>query len=261
MVAQVQKFIDLCEQCKSKYLLLYAQRISKEDKEAYQRFGRIEVLSWVVQNLQSLDITMKPATWTPRIEALLDSLGEDKVDWLVTNVRERRAHDLNQLAEYKAEGAIAQIDEIVEQVFERLPRKWYETSSMRKGRFFHMYQSLTPGVLIDKETGIQRWFAPEREQCYQEVALIQVKESENQLASVYKLTSRPAWHQSQEVMWVRKNPPEGFGKPAASFVPRLTEAGDVLVSVLTGAAWMMADVGFMPLVQPEPEREAGNGHA
>lgn len=261
MAAHVQKFIDLCEQYKSMHLLLYAQHSLPGEQAAYQRIGRIEMLAWAAEHLRSLNITMKPVTWLPRIEALLDALEENKVAWLVNSIRERRANGLNQLAEYRAEGAIAQIDGIVEQVLALLPRKWHETSSRRNGRFFHVYQSLMPDVLINKETGVQRWFGPECEQCYQEVALLQVKEPENQLASVYKLTSRPGWHQSQEVMWVRKNPPERFGKPAAPFIPRLTEAGDVLVSALTGAAWMVADVGFVPLVQPEPEREVEHGHA
>lgn len=260
MAAQVQKFIDLCEQYRSLYLLLYAQHSPPGDQAAYQRIGRIDTLTWVVEHLRPLNGTMRPTIWLPQIEALLDALEKDKVDWLINSIRERRANGLNQLAEYRAEGAIAQIDGIVEQVFACLPPKWHETSSRRKGRCFHVYQSLTPDVLIDQNAGVQRWFAPERERHYQEVALVQVKEPENQLASVYTLTSRPDWHQNQEVMWVRKNPPERFGKSAAPFIPRLTETGDVLVSALTGAAWMVADVGFMDLVQPDPEREAGNGH-
>jgi hypothetical protein len=76
-----------------------------------------------------------------------------------------------------------------------------------------------------------------------------VKQPEQQLEEVYRLTNHidgDGWYQNREVRW---------------FAPthlRSTSVSDVIVSTLSGAAWITASLGFEPLVAQEPAtRRAG----
>jgi len=270
MVARThaQKFVTLRGQFEATELSLRARRVFPNEREERQVIGRYQTLAGVANDLAVVNEYMKPAQFQPLIEGVLDRLGEQKASWMVNYIRERQKHGINQLGEWMAEGAIAQIDEVVRQLMARLSLKWHTSSTKMHGRYFHVYHSLDLDTMSDTAIGMQRWLSPECAQWYQEVAIIQVAQPEHQLEEVFRLTNhidRRGWHESRGVMWIRKAVPapttptgvadQGIARLAGELnprqVPRSTSVGDVFVSVLSGAAWMVGNVGWLPVAHSQ----------
>ena len=260
MAAQVQKMLSLREQYESASRAFHARRGFPTERDERQVIGRYKTLDWVIGNMTAIREGMKPTEWQPLVEDLLDRLVEDKATWIVNFIRERRKHGINELGEWMAEGAIAQIDEIAMQLLARLSPRWHKASTKNLGRIFHVYHSLRLDTLVDIAIGKHQWFGSERAQWYQEVALIRLAKAEDQLEEVFRLTNHideQGWHTNQEVLFssVLAYGVDPFESPQ---IPRSTSVGDILVSMLTGAAWIVDHIGFQALAQPDqgrPNRE------
>lgn len=239
MPTQAEKFVALCEEFASLALALQKQRGFATEREERHVIGRYQTLESVAKRMAAINATMKPAQVQRIIEEILDQLGSAKARGIVNCIRERRKNGINELGEWTAEGAIVEIDKIVVQFFALLPSKWHTASTKKHGCFFHVYHSQDLDTLRGTEIGKRHWFSPERAQWYQEVAIIEVKQPEQQLEEVYRLTNHingDGWYQNREVQW---------------FAPthlRSTSVGDVIVSMISGAAWITTSLGFEPLV-------------
>jgi hypothetical protein len=256
MATQAEKFVALREQFEATALTLKTQRGFLSEREERQAIGRYQTLESVAQHMAAINANMKSSQVQQVIEGILDQLGSAKATGIVNCIRERRKYGINELGEWMTEGAIAQINEIIVQFFALLPPKWHTAGTAKHGRFFHVYHGQDLDALRDTEIGKQHWFSPERAQWYQEVAIIEVKQPEQQLEEVYRLTNhidRDGWHQNREVLWRRKISTDELNQ-----APRSTSTGDILVSVLSGFAWITASLGFEPLVPQKPAtRRAG----
>jgi len=275
------KFVMLRGELEARWLSLRAQCRFPNEREERQVIGRYQTLEAVVDDLATVNESMKPAQLRPLIEGVLDRLGERKAGWMVYYVRERQRHGINQLGEWTAEGAIAQIDEIVVQLLARLSPKWHTASTKLHGRYFQVYHCLNLAAMLDSEIGKRHWLSPERDQWFQEVAIIQVEQPQHQLEEVFRLTNHSGdrgWDENHEVIWRGKTRPvpatttgaveQGGDRQTSAMnqwqIPRSTSVGDVIVALLSGATWITANVGFEPLISPD-QRPAtfcggGTGH-
>lgn len=236
---RAQRYIELREHWESLARELRAQRLFSDERTERQTLGRIQTLENVAAALRAITDEMKPAQVQAEVECLLDVLDERNVIALVRSIRERHKYHINQLGEWMGEGALAQIGEIVPQLLSRLPPRWHASSSKMHGRSFQVYHSQDPETMFNYEKGIHHWQNPERVQWYEEVALLQLNAPERQLDEVYRLTqhrSSQHWQENREVVWGRNKD-----------MPRSTCIGDVLVSLLSGAAWIITPVGFQQL--------------
>jgi hypothetical protein len=128
----------------------------------------------------------------------------------------------------------------------RLSPTW-TLSPKSYGRYFHVYHSTDMAAMRDSAVGEQRWKGPEREWWCTEVAIINVPQRECQLEEVFRLTnhSEGNWTHHREVVWV-----EVCGQV------RSTSVGDVVVSLLSGTAWIVKNMGFQVIEQAGEEKRA-----
>ncbi len=224
----------------------YEEMAQANEQEAYRAIGQAQALTWVVGQLSLLTAEAKPARVQALVEDLLASLSEQKASRLIVCIREKRRHSVTVAGEWMAQGAIGQIDEIAQELCARLTPQWNATSPKRHGLSFQVYHRAD--LSTDIETGKQCWRSAEREQWYQEVAIVKARSAESALEEVLRLTCGSRWPDYPGVVWSRLQPPP----------LRPTAAGDIIVSLLSGAAWMVGQTGFQAIGATAPEEgEAG----
>ncbi len=243
---RAEKFITLRERYEREAIALRTQHTFANERQERQIIGRYQTLERVALNLAAITAEMKAARVQAIIEHVLEQEASQKVTWLVNSIRRRRDYGINELGEWMAEGAIAQIDKIVPELCARLSPQWNLTSR-RHGHYFHVYHSTNLAAMRDSAMGEQHWNGPEREEWYREVAIIKVGQLEQQLEGVFCLTNHRegTWTHHREVVWVEVCGPV-----------RSTSVGDVVVSLLSGAAWIVKNMGFQVLEQASEEKRA-----
>jgi len=236
---RADKFITLRQRYERDALTLRAQQVFASEREERQVSGRYQVLERVALDLVSIIHKMKAARVQMIIEGVLEYLAEQKATWLVNSIRRRSTDTSDELGAWLAKGAIAQIDAIVPELCARLSLQWNLTSRMHEC-YFHVYHSTDLAALLDPAIGKQRWQGPGREQYYREVAIIKVPRSEHQLEEVYCLSSDFDWNRThhRDLAWVQESKPV-----------RSTSVGDIIVSLLSGTAWIKRNIGFQVIEQ------------
>lgn len=240
MPTRARKFTMLRGTYEAQALSLKKQTRFASEREERQTYGRIQTLKRVATELSAIDESTKPARVQAVIEGVLALLAEHKATWIVNYIRERRRCGINELGEWTAEGAMSQIDEIALELCARLSPDWNLSSFIeRQGQYFHVYHRLETNPM-DAEVGGKHWCSPEREQWYKDVAIIRVEQAGDQLGQVFRLTnhSNQGGESNRKVFWRAKDAPH-----------RPTGAGDIIVSVLFGTAWMVDDAGFQVIDQ------------
>jgi hypothetical protein len=237
------------------------EEYSADERLRHQRSGQLSILEWVYQKLTSIRADMEPDQVEKQLVSLLNWLVRQKVCWM-SGKRRRRTSD-NLWKAWQVEGAIKQIDIVLRELCKTFPSEG-EHSSARHGRGFQVFHSRD--LITTGYTGVdlarQRWCGPQRELWYQEVAIVTLKQAEQQLEEIFHLTNHidQPWPRHQEVVWsldmhalaahialisqhaVRALPPTG---PS---YPRSTSVGDVIVSLLSGTAWIVAPLSFHVVV-------------
>lgn len=234
MPTSAQKVIELRGRYEAQALSLKKQTRFASERKERQTFGRIQTLERVATELSAIDENTKPARVQAVIESVLALLAEHKATWIVNYIRERQRHGINELGEWTAEGAISQIDEISLELCSRLSPNW-NLSSKRYGQYFHVYHSLELTTLMDAMVVGERWRSPERNQWYREAAIIKAEQAGDKLRQVFRDRE---WETNLEVLWIAKDAPY-----------RPTSPGDIIVSVLSGTAWMVSDTWFQVIDQ------------
>lgn len=244
--SRADKFITLCQRYERDALTLRAQHAFASEREERQVIGRYQTLEGVALDLAPITSEMKAARVQVIIESVLERLAEHKVTWLLNSIRKRTSYGINELGEWTAEGAIAQIDDMVPELCTRLSPQWNLTS-IRHGRYFQVYHSTDLAAMHDLTLGEQRWKGSEREQWFREVAILKVSHLEHQLEEVFQLTNHIEgnWTRHREVVWVQVTGPL-----------RSTSVGDIVVSLLSGTAWTVRNMGFQ-VIEQASEKEGG----
>lgn len=236
-----------------------------DDRLHHQRVGRMRILAQVRQRLTPIHADMKPDQVEKCVISLLNWLVGQKICWM-SGARRRRSLDHLWKA-WQVEGAIEQIDRVLRALNKTFPSPW-EDSSARHGcgfQVFHCRDLLTGATGVDLAR--QRWRGPQRELWYQEVAIISLKRGEQQLEEVFRLTNHidHPWPRHREIAWsldmhalatrltrISQHPTRPIPSTGPSY-PRSTSVGDIVVSLLSGAAWIVAPFGFQTVTAEVPE--------
>jgi hypothetical protein len=213
------------------------------------------VLEEVVSLLSPIVATMEPKPLQIRIDYLFSRLADEKVTTLVNWIRWRQRYGINQLGEWTAEGTIAQIDEIVADVRARLSKQWQEDTSPKKyGPYFQLYHGADQAARVTLDVGIQRWRGSEQSLWYKEAAILK-SYNDLPLERIFELTKQVSWWFRPEVLWYQNDSPL-----------RITEPGDVLVSLLFGQAWIIGQNNMLLMQSSDiiegaremPNKDAGS---
>lgn len=177
----------------SGYLDLRAQSRFPSERVERQTLGRYQTLDALVTDLSSVTPDMKPGQVHDLIVRILHDLAEDKATWMVHSIRKRQLYGINQLGAWTAEGAIAQIDEVVPALMKRLlPRS--NPRQQIHSRFFQVFQQRVPDGVEDAQRSAERW-SDAREHWYREVAFLQFPQPDVLLEQA---RPRPTVHWSLE---------------------------------------------------------------
>lgn len=236
-----------------------------DDRLHHQRIGRIRILTQVHRRLTPIHADMKPEQVEKRVMSLLNWLVGQKICWM-SGARRRRTSDHLWKA-WQVEGAIEQIDGVIRALSQTFPSRW-EYSPARHGYGFQVFHCRD---LLAGATGVdlarQRWCGPQRDLWYQEVAIISLKHAEQQLEEIFQLTNHidHPWPRHREIAWsldmhalatrlasVSQHPARAILPTGLSY-PRSTSVGDVVVSLLSGAAWIVAPFGFQTITEEVSE--------
>jgi len=234
-----------------------------DDRLYHQRVGQLRILAQVHQRLMPIHADMKPEQVEKRVMSLLNWLVGQKICWM-SGARRRRTSDYLWKA-WQVEGALEQIDRVLRALSKTFPSTWQD-SSVRHGYGFQVFHCRD---LVADATGVdlarQRWRGPQRELWYQEVAIIFLKRAEQQLEEVFRLTNHidHPWPRHREIAWsldmLATRPARVLQHPARSLpptgpsYPRSTSVGDVVVSLLSGTAWIVAPFGFQTVTEEVSE--------
>jgi hypothetical protein len=229
-LSRAQRFISLREQYNADYLALTAQSRFPNDRVWRQTIGRYKTLENVVADLSTIVPGTKPMKVHDRIVGILHKLAEDKATWMVNSIKKRRDFGINQLGEWSAQGAIAQIDEIVPELMKGLfPRT--SPPPQIHGRFFQVFGQIAPDGVVDPQRSAERW-REAREHWYRDVAILELPRPEVLLEQIplgvgLLLRERP------KVLW-------SLDETTAFRATR----GDVFISLLSCGAWVVTASGL-----------------
>ena len=235
--SRAQRYIDLREHYNQKYLALYFQRHFTSDRDERQAIGRRKTLDALVHDLEPIVPGMRPAQVGERVLRILDRLAEDKATWLVNSIKKRHQFHINELGEWTAEGAIAQIDEVIPELLHGLAARSSPAPQVH-GRFFQFFGQLAPFEEIDVRRWQERWNGDCRGDWYQDVAICCVRQPDTLPEQLVRALG-PGSHERPTMLWMR----EGTSNT-------LPSAGDIVVSMLSGAAWVMTDAGIESVAAP-----------
>ncbi|WP_376795027.1 hypothetical protein [Thermogemmatispora sp.] len=218
-------------------------------ERAERAVGQVLALEEGVNGLEPITTWMPPGQVQTQVERLLDRLAETKAHWLVD---ERRADPRSHAAhgESTAQAACHMIDELVPALWKLLSPRW-RRSGKRHGQYFQVYQSVDLEAMWDVSTGVQRWRSPLRHQFYREVALLKA-EGDSPLEEAFRLTNHveEPWQRSRKILWYARDGPL-----------RSTSVGDIIVSLSSGAAWVVDHVGFQVIAEEDATPQQGFGPA
>lgn len=210
-------------------------RPCRDERTDWQTIGRYWTLEDIASQLSAITSVTPPSQIQTEVENLLDTLAEKKAYWLRVGIK--KCHpDLLLTWEWTAEGAVAQIDDLVPELWNLLSPQW-RCSDKKHGQYYHIYHAVDHEAMLDIQVGIHRWASAQRAQFYREVALLKV-ERQSPLNEVLRLTSHTerGWQYNREVLWFQDDMPL-----------RETCKGDIVVSLMSGATWIVDDVGFQLL--------------
>ena len=262
MLSRAQQFLTLRE-----YYVMCMQvcEVQSDVTDAQQREyarGQQRILEMVTDRLFSMRTDMEPVQVQRKVVSLLNWLVGQKVCWMSGQHRRRSSH--NPQKAWRVEGAIAQIDEIIPQLYRLLSPDWKSSSTLH-GLAFQVFHRRDLDWTCTTDTACQRWCGPQREQWYQEVAIIQLTQAHDQLNKVFRVTNHidQPWTRNREVAWsldmhaftsrLTQQRPSTLPMPTGPSYPCSTSVGDVVVSLLSGVAWVVAPIGFQILAPGEGE--------
>ena len=229
--SHAHKAIALRERYERKSLALRGERLFTSDQAERHTLGRYQALEYLAANLSSIVVGMRPAQVHEIILRELHRQASAKATWLVNSIRKRRFYNINQLGEWTAEGAIAQIDEMVPELCGLLlPR--LTTVPRIHSRYFQVWKPLAPAGVDDLQRIATRWTWA-REHWHREVAILEFGDE--------NVTPDQCL--------------QGLGLVGRSGGPRLlwsldgadldqTGRGDLIVSLLSGEAWVLDGTGL-----------------
>lgn len=232
-----QKLQTLRDTYSQQAQMLRLLRASPTEREERQNYGQHCCLDYVVHALRFLDEgELTPRQVQAQIEPVLTTLADWKVEYLIDHIREREHCGWSVLAEWMAEGAIKQFDQIFPALLATFPPQWKKCPRIY-GHFFQLYHHRDHWEW-SVEQAAACWQTPDqRAQEFEEIGFLRldmIDEMATCLEVIYRLSNSldAPWTQNKEVYWVRA------GKP-----PRSTSTGDVIVPVF-GEAWMVDRTGF-----------------
>jgi hypothetical protein len=206
--------------------------------------GRSWVLDDVVNGFQTMSTDTKPLEVHKKVESLLDWLAEKKALWLTASKLMERIREEERFLPviWAAEGVVGTIDELVSKMWSLLSAQW-NRSDKKQGQYYCVYHAVGHEAMLNVQVGIERWTGAQRARFYQEVALLKAEG----LHEVFRLTNHVegSWCHTPEVFWFRKDMPL-----------RSTSTGDLVVSLASGAAWIVDHVGFQRMVSPNGDYRA-----
>lgn len=236
---QAQKLLVLRETYAQEAQELRTEYPFSRNQIQCQKQGRAHILDEVVAALAHLTAEMKSRQVQPIAHALLAKLSEHKAAGRAFFLHNRMRYGIDQFAAWTAEGEIQQIDTVWLQMCACFSRQW-QAQPWKHGCLFQVHHYLAEKAFDDAEA-IARWQGKKRVQWFWEAAIIEVAPTdtiEQRLEEVFRLTNHieENWTQGRAVFWVQ------HGIPVRS-----TSRRDIVVSVLSGCAWMVDRVGFQPL--------------
>jgi hypothetical protein len=229
-VSRAQRYIDLRERYGQCATALYFQRQFTGERQERQVIGRRKTLEALVQSLEPIVPGMGPARVGELVLSVLDKLAEDKATWLINSIKRRREFHINELGEYTAEGAIAQIDEVIPELLAGLATRTSPVPQVH-GRYFQVYRQPTPVEQIDVCLWQERWYGDRRGDWFLDVAIVCVEQPGLALEQLFQ-TLCFQLREKPTVRWLR----QGMSNAAPV-------AGDIVVSMLSGAAWLVNGAG------------------
>ena len=232
--------IALCFRCQEQIIELshHTYRNSRSD---WQRLGKYYTLKEVADWLSRIIPQTHGSQVHTEIEHVLDKWALKKVNCLVGGIKKR---DGGELVAWEAEGVIAQIDELVPELWKVLSQEW-RRSDKKHGQYYHVYHAVDHEAMLYIQLGIRRWQSPQQADFYQEVALLKV-EGQSSLDEVFRLTNHVehGWHHNREVLWFQDERPL-----------RSTSTGDIIVSLASGATWIVDHVGFQRIAESNDDHK------
>jgi hypothetical protein len=216
-------------------IALRAPRSFASERLEWQTIGRYQTLEHLAADLSSITDDMKPGQVREVVLNQLDRLAEAKVTWLVSHIRMRGRTGINQLGEWKAEGAIAQIDAVVPHLYRLLATRGNPTPRTH-GRYFQVFRRLAPDGVDDLQRIATRW-AWARERWYGEVAILGYDDAPVLPDQLSQGSRGPVGRNGgARVVW----------SPDGAEVGQMCQ-GDVIVSLLSGASWLVGENGLSVL--------------
>jgi hypothetical protein len=203
------------------------------EREERQNYGQHRCLDDVVHALRFLDEhELTPRQVRVQIEAVLTTLADWKVGYLIDHIRERKRCGLSEVAEWIAEGVIMQIDQIFPALLATFPPLWRREPRFY-GHFFQLYHHRQREWRLDQ--AVPCWQdLDQRTQEFEEIGVVRldyVGDVAGCLEVIYTCwnAAEVPWKAAGAVYWVRPGDSPGPLSP-----------GDVIVPVL-GDAWMVVD--------------------
>lgn len=201
-----------------------------------QQEGRARILDEVIATLSEVTRGLPPMQAQEVVQPLLQKLAERKAAGLAFFRRNPMRYGIDHLDEWRMEGELQQIEEVQFRLCTCFSPRW-RAQPWKHGCYFQVFHSQAEGVIDDAEM-IARWQSEQRAHWFWEVAIIEVAPArtiDQRLEEVFRQTNHIEgnWTQEQAVFWVQS------GMPLRS-----TSRHDVIVSVLSGSAWMVAPIGF-----------------
>lgn len=246
--SHAMRVISLRERCEKMAVALRGEHRFTSDQAERHTIGRYQALEYLATELSSVATGMRPAQVHQVILRALHRLAEAKASWLVNSIRKRKLYGINQLGEWTAEGAIAQVDELVPQLYGLLLVRLTPLPGMHS-QYFHLWKPLTPDEVNDLQRSATRW-AWAREHWYREVAILEYGDENVTPEQCYQGLGLIGRRGGPQVFWSLDGADLGQ-----------TDPGDVIVSLLSGEAWLLDETGLRQVcaILPELTGEAMKG--
>lgn len=239
-LSYAQKLINLRGHSLARRHELHATSPLSLTQTQFQQEGRVRILDEAVATLSGVTRDMQPRQAQEIVQPLLQKLAERKAAGLAFFRRNPMRYGIDLLDQWRMEGELQQIEEVRFHLCTCFSPRWH-AQPWKHGCHFHVYHYQTEHAAEDSEA-VARWQSEARTSWFWEVAIIEVAPArtiEQRLEEVFRQTNHVEgnWTQGQAVFWVQSGIPL-----------RSTSRRDVIVSVLSGSAWMVDLIGFQPLV-------------
>jgi hypothetical protein len=225
------KAIALRERYEKLSVALRGESQFQSDQAERRTIGRYQALEYLAANLSSIVAGMRPAQVHEVILRELHRLAEAKATWLVNSIRKRREYHINELGEWTAEGAIAQIDEMVPELCGLLLPRLTPAPRIHS-RYFQLWKPLAPDGVDDLQRIATRW-AWAREHWHREVAILEFDDENVSIDRCYQVIALAGRRGGPRLLWSLDG--ADLAQPGR---------GDVIVSLLSGEAWLLDGTGL-----------------